>query len=344
MTKKIIVAPLNWGLGHAARCVPIIHFLLENNFIPIIASDGLALCFLQKEFPNFETLELPSYNVLYTKKLKLGLVLQSPKILKAIRAEKKVIDDFIEVNKDVVGVISDNRFGVRNTRVKSVYITHQLNVLSDFTTFFTSYLHQKIIQKFDECWIPDFENSEFSGKLSITKNSKIKKKFIGILSRFQKEEIQKENDVLIILSGIESQRKSLEKKLLVAFKNYSKKVVLVQGKIENNQTVKVENGIKIYNYLLSSELEQEINQSEIVICRSGYSSIMDLAVLRKKVFFIPTKNQTEQEYLASYLETKAIAPFCEEENFNLDCLDEVKYFNGVSVKESKLDKDLLSLF
>jgi UDP-N-acetylglucosamine:LPS N-acetylglucosamine transferase len=120
--------------------------------------------------------------------------------------------------------------------------------------------------------------------------------------------------------------------------------LLVQGKIENNQTVKVENGIKIYNYLLSSELEQEINQSEIVICRSGYSSIMDLAVLRKKVFFIPTKNQTEQEYLASYLETKAIAPFCEEENFNLNCLDEVKYFNGVSVKESKLDKDLLSLF
>jgi hypothetical protein len=171
--------------------VPIIHFLLENNFIPIIASDGLALCFLQKEFPNFETLELPSYNVLYTKKLKLGLVLQSPKILKAIRAEKKVIDDFIEVNKDVVGVISDNRFGVRNTKVKSVYITHQLNVLSDFTTFFTSYLHQKIIKKFDECWIPDFENSEFSGKLSITKNSKIKKKFIGVLSRFQKEEIKK---------------------------------------------------------------------------------------------------------------------------------------------------------
>lgn len=344
MTKKIIVAPLNWGLGHASRCVPIIHFLLENNFTPIIASDGKALVFLQKEFPSLEFLKLPSYNISYTKNLKLGLLFQIPKILKAVKKETKVIAEYIEKNKDVVGVISDNRFGVRSNKIHSVYITHQVTVLAGVFTFFSTKIHQKIIKKFDECWVPDSKDSFLSGKLSKTKNKKINLKYIGALSRFKKEEIPIKNDILIILSGIESQRKLLEIKLLEAFENTAQKVVLVQGNIEKNTTQKVLGNITIYNYLLSKKLEQEINQSEIIICRSGYSSIMDLAVLEKKAFFIPTKNQTEQEYLANYLEAKKCVPFCIEKNFTLDTLKEVKNYKGLFYQGNKLDKDLLRLF
>ena len=342
--KKIIVAPLNWGLGHATRCVPIIHFLLENNFVPILASDGKALTFLQKEFPSLETIELPSYNISYTKNLKTGLFFQIPKIVKAIKVEKNLIADFIKVNKDVVGIISDNRFGVRNAKIPSVYITHQITVLSGIFTWFTSKTHQKIIKKFDECWIPDSVENALSGRLSQLKNQDLKLKFIGVLSRFKKEDLPVKNDVLIVLSGIESQRKKLEEKMLEIFQNNSQKVVLVQGKIEKQQSVKTQKGIKIYNYLLSSELEKEINESEIIICRSGYSSIMDLAVLEKKVFFIPTKHQTEQEYLANYLKTNKIAPFCKEENFSLESLNETNNYIGLSSKKTNLDKDLLCLF
>ena len=66
--KKIIVAPLNWGLGHATRCIPIINGLLENGFEPIIASDGVALELLKKEFPKLISFELPSYNIKYAEK------------------------------------------------------------------------------------------------------------------------------------------------------------------------------------------------------------------------------------------------------------------------------------
>jgi uncharacterized protein (TIGR00661 family) len=344
MRRKIIVASLNWGLGHAARCIPIIHFLLENNYIPIIASDGKALVFLQKEFPDLESIELPSYGISYAKNLKASLVLQIPKIIQAVRKEQKAIHKYIESNNEVVGVISDNRFGVRSTKVPSVYITHQIQVFSGLTTFISSHIHQKIINRFDECWIPDCDTNQLSGLLSQPRNKKITLKYIGVLSRFNKKSLPKENAILVLLSGIESQRKSLEVKTLSVLKNYQGKVVLVQGKIEKEQTVKVQDGIKIYNYLLSSDLEKEINQSELIICRSGYSSIMDLAVLHKKAFFIPTPNQPEQEYLARYLEEQKRAPFCKEESFNLEQLSQVKNYKGLCISNKKLEPSLLRLF
>lgn len=338
--KKIIVAPLNWGLGHASRCVPIINSLIENNFTPIIASDGNALLFLQKEFPNLAFLELPSYHISYAKNLKWSLFLQIPSILKAIKKEQKIIEKFV-IENNISGIISDNRFGVSNKKVHTVYVTHQINVFSGFLTFLTTKIHQKIIKKFDECWIPDVENSVFSGKLSFS-SKKLNQKFIGVLSRFDKEELPIKNEVLIILSGIESQRIELEKKLKSEFKNYKGNVVLIQGRIENEQKVSIENNIKIYNFMLFAALQKTINESEIVVCRSGYSSIMDLAVLQKKVFFIPTKNQTEQEYLAKYHHKKNGIQFSRETKFTIDLFKSISDFGTLSVEKNKIKAELFS--
>ena len=343
MIRKIIVAPLNWGLGHASRCVPIINALLENSYSPIIASDGNALEYLKKEFPSLKYIELPTYNISYHRNIKLGLFFQFPKILKAARKEKKVINNFIKQNNDVVGIISDNRFGAISKLVPSVYISHQLNVLSGNTTFLTSFFHQKIIKKFDECWVPDIVGSEFSGKLSIS-NKKITTKFIGVLSRFKKEVLEEKIDVLVILSGPEPNRTLLENKLLKEFKNDSKNIVFVQGKVEKKQKNWISNNIIFYNYLLSEELQRVINSSKIVVCRSGYSSIMDLAVLHKKAFFIPTKNQQEQEYLAKYLNEKKIVPFSEINQFSKDKIETIINYKGLQAVETKLNSDLFSLF
>jgi uncharacterized protein (TIGR00661 family) len=342
-SKKIIIAPLNWGLGHASRCVPIIKALLENNFTPIIASDGAALEFLKQEFPNLEYLILPRYAISYTRNLRLGLLFQSPHILKAVRNEKRLIQYFIEANKDVVGIISDNRFGVRSALVPSVYITHQINVLSGTTTFLTSYIHQKIIKKFDECWIPDNANSELSGKLSVTKRN-IKTKFIGVLSRFKKEVLEEEIDVLVILSGPEPNRTFLEKKLISEFTNTQKNIVFVLGKVESETKKWTSENIIFYNYLLSHELQKIINSSKIIVCRSGYSSIMDLAVLKKKVFLIPTENQYEQEYLANFLEENKLAPFSKTADFSKDKLSQLKNYKGLYVDENRLNPQLFGLF
>lgn len=344
MKKKIIVAPLNWGLGHATRCVPIIKALLVNNYIPIIASDSNALSFLHQEFPDLEFLKLPSYNISYSKNLKLDLLLKLPYILKAVKEERKQIHRYIHKHKEVVGILSDNRFGVQSNLVTSVYITHQVNVLSGFTTRFSSFLHQKIINNFDACWVPDTKDSAFSGKLSILNKNTTTTKFIGVLSRFKKKALAKEIDVLVLLSGPEPNRTYLEKKLITAFKNDARNIVFVLGKVEGQQKKWIANNAVFYNYLLSNELEILLNSSKIVVCRSGYSSIMDLAILEKKAFFIPTKNQPEQEYLARYLKAKKIAPFCFIDDFSTERLLALEDYSGLKVKESPLNADLFRFF
>jgi UDP-N-acetylglucosamine:LPS N-acetylglucosamine transferase len=343
MNNRILVAPLNWGLGHATRCVPIINALLQENFIPIIASDGTSLEFLRQEFPNLETLELPSYHISYAKNLKWNLLLKMPKILKAIQLERKIIKRFIDENNTVIGLISDNRFGVRSDKVVSVYMTHQVNVFSGITTFLTSKIHQKIIKKYDECWIPDQDNSSLSGKLSRTKTD-LNQKYIGVLSRFKKQQLEENIPVLILISGPEPNRTYFEEKLISEFKNDSRKIVFVLGKVESKQKKWQQKNLTFYNYLLSHELQEIVNVSKIVICSAGYSSIMDLAVLQKKVFFIPTENQNEQVYLARFLKENKIAPFCKLKDFTSERVLEMKSFKGFNSVETKLDPNLFGLF
>ncbi len=344
-TKKIIVAPLNWGLGHATRCIPIIISLLEKGFTPVIASDGDALDLLQKEFPDLESISLPSYNIQYKKRLKLGLFLQIPRLKKTIRKEKQIIGNYLNEH-DVHGIISDNRFGVRNKNVPSVYITHQLRVLSGITTIFTSAIHQRIIRKFDECWVPDVEgNSNLAGRLSQLKNTTITIKHLGILSRFESESVEINNDILILLSGPEPQRSKLEKLLLKEFAGYQARITLVRGKMAAVQTTSHQGNILVYNFVLSEKLQELINSSALVICRSGYSSILDLAKLSKKAFFIPTPGQTEQEYLANNLKAKKIAPFAKQDDFSKELLDKVDEYSGFKMAQfGKIRDDLFDLF
>jgi len=348
MKKRILVAPLNWGLGHATRCIPIINALMKFDFEPIIASDGDALALLQKEFPDLLFIELPSYNICYSKRkayFKLKLLKSTPKILKAIKAEKKATKHIVKTH-GIVGIISDNRLGVYSKKVQSIIITHQLNVLSGNTTWLSTLLHEEFIKHFDACWVPDFEGDDnLSGKLGHGNISETPTIYMGPLSRFSKKDTKIVNKLLVILSGPEPQRTLLGEKLLESLKKYKGKIVFVNGHIENEQTVQVVGKMTLYNFMTSQELEKTINESELIICRSGYTSVMDLAKLGKKSFFIPTPGQYEQEYLAKRLSELNIVPYCNQNDFTLDKLDQVNYFKGFEAKEFETNyKDLFSLF
>lgn len=343
MIKKVIVAPLNWGLGHASRCVPMIKSLLENKFTPVIASDGNALEFLRKEFPTLEYFELPSYNISYGKNLKWKLFLKAGNIAKSVQKEHKILQEYLKNHQEVVGVISDNRFGMYSKKIPSVYITHQINVLSGFFTWLTSYLHQRIIKRFDECWIPDEVDAKFSGKLSKTKR-KLNQKYIGVLSRFEKQELKQEIDVLIVLSGPEPNRTQLEEIITLLFKTTNQVIYLVQGKVEEAQTITQKGNIKVINFMLSKELEKSINSSKLVICRSGYSSVMDLLSLGKKAILIPTKHQNEQEYLARYLQEKGYFHSVEESQLDENILDKISVASNLNYQKKELDASLFGLF
>jgi len=347
---KILVAPLNWGIGHATRSIPIINALLNEGLEPIIASDGEALELLQKEFPKIKTYKLPAYKIKYAKRgwyLKLKLAMQIPRILTIIKEEQKQIKQIIKKEK-LKGIISDNRFGVYSAEIPSVYITHQIKVKSGITTSITTKLHQKIMKKFDEIWIPDYkEKPRLAGELSQKKNQDTKIKYIGVLSRFKTEKIEKkekENDILVLLSGTEPQRTILEEKLIKELEKYPKKVKFVRGIQSKKQTLKNTKNTTYINFLGQEELQKAIKQSEIVISRSGYSTIMDLAVLQKKAFFIPTPGQTEQEYLAKYLQETKIAPYTKQAKFTIEDLNRIENYTGFNTKITRENKYLFAIF
>jgi uncharacterized protein (TIGR00661 family) len=332
-TKKILVAPLNWGLGHATRCIPIIHALQEQGATVFLASDGSALDLLKKEFPDLPTFELPAYNVRYIfPNMVLSMALQMPKILRGVFSEYFWLKRFIKTHGIDI-VISDNRYGLYNKAAYSVFMTHQVNIKAPMS-FVVNAINRFFIKKFDICWIPDFEDApNLAGVLAhggLVK--KLKVQYLGALSRMKKEEFAKRYDGIFVLSGPEPQRTILEGKILMQLKNAdlaSYKFALIRGvtdgkKLENNAQ-----NLEIHNYLTTKTLNKKILESTILIARSGYSTIMDLAALGTKAILIPTPGQTEQEYLADELTTQKIFFTQKQENLDLEkALVAVKSYEG----------------
>lgn len=348
MKKKILVAPLNWGLGHAARCIPIINALLQHHFTPVIATDGAALALLTKTFPHIEAFALPSYDIHYSKRgylLRYKLFTEAPKIIKAIKNEQKMVAEIVK-SQAIAGIISDNRFGVYHALIPSVYVTHQLKVLSGSTTWLSTKLHERYMKHFNECWVPDVAGHlNLSGKMGHHTINRPPVKYIGPLSRFKKTNEATLYDVMVLLSGPEPQRSILEKKLLTEFKNFNGRVLFVRGVIEPELQTHTQDNLTIYNFMTGTLLEKSLNASKLIVARSGYTTIMDMAQLEKKVFFIPTPGQFEQQYLAHEMRQKSLAPSCHQHDFTIDKLMEVSKFKGLKTIAHQTDfKALFRLF
>lgn len=302
--KTIFISPLDWGLGHASRCVPIIKELTDNNKI-IIGITHRNSRFFDQYFPDLEKVHLPSYSISYSKRvpLWLKLLLQWPKINSIIRTENKLLQTLIPKHK-IDLLISDNRFGMYHKSVHSVFITHQLNVQTPFSFGIANSINRRFIHRFNEVWVPDYEQKSLrlSGQLSDSEGIRIPVKYIGpksALMDLTKGSPAKKNDVLILLSGPEPQRTVLEEILIKKFSGFKGEIVLVRGS-DSEYNTKIGN-IRVVNYAYTNELRDVIVNSETVICRSGYSTLMDLHLLqKKKLILIPTPGQTEQEYLAAH--------------------------------------------
>jgi UDP-N-acetylglucosamine transferase subunit ALG13 len=316
-------------------CIPIIDELVKRGCEVSIASSGSALALLKKEYPLLQFFELMSYKATYSARLPLviSVFLQIPKFLHAISTEQKQIEKII-ADHSIELVLSDNRFGCWSKNVPSVFITHQIMIqmpwilkgLQPIINFF----NHRFIKRFSHCWIPDISGeSSLTGKLS--ESGTIPVKYIGILSRLKKIPSDVVYDLTIMLSGPEPQRSALEKIILAQLKQSNRKAVLSRGVIEENSKWTQEGEVQLVNYLQSDEIEKIINQSELIVARSGYSTIMDLAKLGRKAVFIPTPGQTEQEYLAQRLMDNEIAFSMNQDEFNLAyAIDQSRGFKGFS--------------
>lgn len=331
--KRILVAPLNWGLGHVARCIPLIQALQRMGAEVLLASDGGALRLLKAEFPRLPAFELPSYRIRYeSPNMVRNIAWQLPRIFYAVRAEQWATEKLV-YEQGIQGIISDNRYGCFSPRVNSVLLSHQLHlrVPNRFLEWTANRALQLALGKFNAIWVPDVtEEPNLSGELSHGEQQVHPHiRFIGPLSRLQpvpftppvaKDSVHEhsfatdrpspetgdanqrtsEYDVAVVLSGPEPQRTYLEQRLLEQAMSLPQKFIFIQGITKAKEHHYVAENVEMVSYLTSRELNEILLASEIIVCRSGYSSIMDLAALGKKALLIPTPGQTEQEYLADY--------------------------------------------
>jgi predicted glycosyltransferase len=320
---RILLSPLDWGLGHATRCIPIIRALMAQNVEVIIASDGSVETLLRAEFPNLEFLRLAGYEISYGKN-KIDLVgkilLQIPRILQVIEEENEWLKNTIE-NYELDAVISDNRYGLYNEKIYSVFITHQLQIQTGLaiTDRIVQNINFNYINKFDACWIPDVAAKP--GLAALLSHPKRKPQtalhYIGWQSRFDHSIKGKDQHILVMLSGPEPQRTMLEEIIFSQLSLCKQQVVIVRGLPDETELPSLPAHVTVYNHLKAEELQEKIANASFVVARSGYSTVMDLIPWKKKTILVPTPGQTEQEYLADHLVMQSCALSFLQDEFNL---------------------------
>ena len=335
---KILIAPLNWGLGHASRCIPLIQQYIQQGHQVILAGDGDSLLLLRQHFPSLRVIPLPSLELQYTQNSQQrGFYLRALwPLMRFTLADHYYLRQALAIEHFDL-IISDNRFGFFSRQAHCVYITHQLYpILPKHLKIFQPLaraIHACIYKRYHEVWVPDYADplKNLSGQLSHGGHFDQKAKYIGPLSRFhscamahgvewcsmgqngvewssqEKNNTTQHyttlhNTTLALLSGLEPQRTIFEKEILQRYEHSSESLLLVRGKVSEPKTTIHKGNITIIPSISDADLVSAAQQAQKIIARSGYSTIMDLEALGvlHKAELHPTSGQSEQEYLAEY--------------------------------------------
>ena len=354
--KRILICPLDWGLGHATRCIPVIRELLSYDAEVIIGADDRPLALLKKEFPQLKFIKFPGYAISYPAKSSMvaRMLWSLPKILYGIYKEHWLLGAIIK-RYEIDAVISDNRYGLWNNNVPSVFITHQVSVkcagfLKPLEPILFR-LNKFFIDKYDECWIPDSQgDNSLSGDLSDRYDKLENIHFIGKLSRFDRfmsnngykdnSRTEYKYDLMVTLSGPEPQRTVFENIVMKQLKTNGLKTIVVRGITgdgELDEKYSENDQIEIYPHLETEKMCEALLSAKLILSRPGYSTLMDLAALGKKAVLVPTPGQTEQEYLAERYFKKGIFYKMSQEKFDLDgIMDRSNRFEGIKEHENDL--------
>ena len=342
--KNVLICPLDWGLGHATRIVPLIEMFLNKGANVIIAADNSPLDFLKQRFTNCDFVKLPGFVPEYPrgKLMALKMATQFPEMKRSAGKANKLLQEIIDKKKIDI-VVSDNRYELYSSKAYSVFVSHQINIktvgLQKLVSPFIAWQTTAYIKRFNELWIPDFEQStNLSGNLSHGVKMPIKEfSFIGPLSRFSNIKIsnrKKEFDVMVILSGPEPQRSILENNLEKQLLKTNLKTVFLLGK-PGSQTLETKKNIIKIPHLQDNEFVQMIVNSELIISRPGYSTVMDLVVFGKPAVFIPTPGQTEQEYLARKLEKQGSYFYQRQDKMDVElAIEKSKHYRPIKLNNN----------
>lgn len=304
--KRVVIAPLAWGLGHATRCIPVVEELLKMKHEVFAVLTPSQQAVFEKHFG--KRIGYVTFNeqpIHYRYSFAVAMVIQLRRFVRQIKQEERLAEQLVEQLKPDL-LISDNRYGFRHTSVRSIFIGHQLQLRAGLLSGIATKINHTLIQRFDRLWIPDNENDpRLAGKLAHGKKPNRPITYVGWLSRLKPTKATTPRyDVLFLLSGPEPQRTALEEILLECLTLEKLKIIALRGLPESEELPGEMNHVKWMNHASASETAKIIAESRVVICRSGYSSLMDLAAVGRKALLIPTPGQTEQEYLARYFRDK----------------------------------------
>jgi len=313
---RILITPLDWGLGHATRCIPVIRYFMEQGCMVTIAASGATALLLKENFPGIPQLQLPGYGITYSRSGRSfapKIIAQIPKILRAIRRERQWLREMQAVHRFDL-VVSDNRYGLKIDGLPSVIMTHQLQIMTGFgptADYLMRKMHYSLLEKFDACWVVDEpENSGLAGALSHPRKLPANPQYMGLLSQLVpdgKLPLQT-GPLLVLLSGPEPMRGILENKILGQIRGLEDhRFHIVAGNPSGAVPAHLPSHVTYATHANARELATALATTPLVICRSGYSTLMDLAMLGKKALLIPTPGQSEQEYLARHLKAQGTA-------------------------------------
>lgn len=302
-TERVLVAPLHWGLGHATRCIPVVRWLLDQGKTVIISAQDGPRQILEKHFPEVEFITIPFMPITYLVdgNMVRHFTLRGPRFLRSIWREHRLLSSIVKKHK-IDCVISDARFGLWTRKCHSIFITHQISIQSPRLQGLINLLNRWVMNRYDEVWIPDHEEKPgLAGELSHPDRMPKRFKYVGPLSRFEgplSSSSEKKWDAVVIISGPEPQRRIFEADMARQFIENGERALILQGK-PDNEFIQDLDTIQVVHHLEDDAFVEALATTKKVICRSGYSSIMDMHVLGvENVEYHPTPGQTEQEYLA----------------------------------------------
>lgn len=297
---RILVAPLDWGLGHSTRCVPIIQRLIDHGAVPVIGADAGPLALLRKEFPQLEHVRIPGMDVRYsrTDNQLWSMARQFPAMVRSVQAERAAFDRLAPRSR-LDAVISDQRFGIRRMGLPSVIITHQVFPFTPFAQRALRKLNMHHLSRFDRCWIMDEAQAPgLAGELSHGASLPANARYIGTVSRMVTtgSQVSDPYDVVAVISGPEPQRTILEHLLIAQLRDLDGRHLLVLGQPNSPRNERVGH-LTIRSHLSGRELNTAMSTARLIVSRSGYTTLMDLVAIGRSALIIPTPGQAEQEYL-----------------------------------------------
>jgi len=307
--KKVLFGTSSWGLGHATRDLNLIRGLLSRGCEVTVVSTGGALRVLKGELGDschyLDWPDIPSSVARSSFLFYLKTTANVPRIMWIWHREKRRVAELLRQERFDL-IVTDHRNGLVRSDVRSCFITHSPRYIAPWRDPFM----EGIMEWFLARWfapvykilIPDDEEGGMSGDMShkIRFTPREKLAYLGILSSAHRRDLPQDIDYFITISGPEPQRTMFADKVLSQVDKLSGKIVIALG-TPGGTAPKLGNKIEIYPYLNRDKQEEMLNRAKLVICRSGYTTLMELAEIGRKALLIPTPGQSEQEYLAKTL-------------------------------------------